>query len=105
MIMRGQKVHVSLSFIRGDYTPKATFHPDFRLERDNPKWDGIIGIGTLDNVNWAGHLEDVLEMDLFDIPSLPGVIQGYIEGPNSEVWAERLEFMAEFREPIFVSPQ
>ena len=93
MIMKGQKVHASLCFVQGDYTPKATFHPDF----GDLKWENIIGVGRLDDIGWAKGLENDLEFDLFDIPSIPSVIRGYIEGQNSQVWAERLEFMATIR--------
>ena len=59
VIKPGQKIHVSVSFIR-DYKPKAKFSPG--IEKD---WNSILGKGQPSDVSWTRGIKDLLELDLF----------------------------------------
>ncbi|KAJ7450782.1 hypothetical protein FB451DRAFT_1146090, partial [Mycena latifolia] len=71
VIAPGQLIHISVAFKSKDYIPKATFR------EDNPiKWESFVGkdieTGSFD---WAGPLEEMVEMDLFDVSFMMEAIQ------------------------------
>ena len=86
-------VHASLCFIQESYTPKARFHPSF----EGITWKDIIGVGRLESVEWANGIDQVVEMDLFDISGVPILLEGYLSNPGSIEWGDRLEFMSSIR--------
>ena len=86
-------VHASLCFIQGDYVPKARFHPSIR----DTAWEDIIGVGDLENAEWAKGINQIVEMDLFDIAGVPIIIERYLEEPDAKEWGGQLEFIASIR--------
>ena len=86
-------VHAALCFIQGDYVPKARFHPSIQ----GAAWEDIIGFGDLENAEWANGINQIVEMDLFDIAGVPIIIERYLEEANPKEWGGQLEFIASIR--------
>lgn len=90
--MPGQKLHASIAFYDGDYSPKAV-EPSI--------WPGsmkkLVAMGKLDP-NWASaKWKEVLEMDIFDYSQLPNIVHNLKSNPRGELahmWAYRLTVMA-----------
>ena len=73
--------------------PKARFHPSIK----DAAWEDIIGVGDLENAEWANGINQIVEMDLFDISGVPIIIERYLEEPDAKELGGQLELMASIR--------
>jgi len=87
-ILPGQKIHASVPFCQESYVPKAR-------PLDGVKWSSMVGRGRRQDMHWASHLGDVLEMDIFDHSVAQEVIEKLTSGPEegAHLWLHRLAVM------------
>ena len=95
VIQPGQKIHASVCFIGGGYTPKARFSEDVTGDWDTD-WSKLIGvaIGKKDGLDWARPIEDILEMDLFDLSNVKLIVDRARGDLNNVDFMGRLHFLA-----------
>lgn len=89
MIKPGQKIHASVSFIKG-YESRAKFSP--RMAEGD--WGSIIEKGRRDESDWAKEIENLLELDLFDYSNVGAIIDKFKQGPDNTSYLDRLTFIA-----------
>ncbi|KAJ7151489.1 hypothetical protein C8R46DRAFT_485700 [Mycena filopes] len=92
IIVSGQLIHASVAFQQKPYIPRATF------SKPPLEWPSLVGhdLGN-DDFRWVPRFADVLEMDLFDGPSIYHAISEFqAASPPTDVdyWILRLKFMA-----------
>lgn len=97
VIKRGQRVHASVCFMPRSYEPKATFAPEIEEEIS---WSDIVGIALVgNNVNWGfwrdeTRMEEFIERGIFDISTIPDLIQQVVCEPNNHDLSGHLAFVA-----------
>lgn len=87
LIKPGQRIHASVAFIKS-YTPKALIAMN---AQSTITWDNILTSGRQDNLNWS---QDILDMDLFDLESVPLIVDAIRADLNSTDLVGRLDFLA-----------
>lgn len=89
MIKPGQKIHASVSFIKG-YKSCATFSPGIA----GGSWDTFAEKGQQDGSSWAKGIEHLLELDLFDYSKVKTIIEEVNRGLDKKPRLDLLSFMA-----------
>ncbi|KAJ7117544.1 hypothetical protein C8R44DRAFT_626670 [Mycena epipterygia] len=87
VIQPGQKIHASVAFIK-DYEPKAT------LPEEANEWEDILEKGNTAEISWIRGLEDILELDLFDLSNMSVLIRNAM---SSDTEFNRLHFLTSIR--------
>ena len=95
VIQPGQKIHASVCFIGGGYTPKARFSEDVAGGEDID-WTKLTGIaiGKKDGLDWARPIKNILEMDLFDLLNVKVIVDKARGDLNNVDFMGRLDFLA-----------
>ncbi|KAJ6589856.1 hypothetical protein DFH09DRAFT_217728 [Mycena vulgaris] len=88
VIKPGQKIHASVAFIK-NYQPKAILPPEAK------GWHRILGKGRTDELSWTEDLQDIVEMDLFDLSKTPALVEAAISDRTS---FSKLRFLSKTRE-------